>query len=182
MDRDPPKSRRTKPQPDGTSARNGARALSSDGGRGRRAIAVASVTSAVARLKRDGADRPQEVTTLMGVVRLMAPIILAHKESGWTDAMIVALLKAQGFDISIGTLTVYRHRLKQERDDVIVDSGSADRGDGSRAGEVDDGAHARTTGAAPSAPASAPPVATPQAVLDEQTTRFSPLVSDDEDI
>lgn len=81
---------------------------------GRRSIAVSTVKAAVAQMERDGSDRPQPVTTLMGMVRLMAPIILAHKSSGWSDPQIVALLKDRGFEISVGTLTVYRHRLVEE--------------------------------------------------------------------
>jgi hypothetical protein len=57
----------------------------------------------------------------MGMVRLMAPIILAHRKSGWSDARIVALLQEQGFEIGVSTLTVYRHRLIRELAETEAD-------------------------------------------------------------
>ena len=69
------------------------------------------------RLDRDARDPPASLLTTMGAVRMLADLIIDRREGrGWTDPMLVVLLREMGIEISAETLRVYRARLNKERE------------------------------------------------------------------
>ena len=67
------------------------------------------------RERRDAQDPPPSLLTTMGAIRLLGDLVLDRAQRGWTDPMLVALLRELGVEISAETLRVYRGRLKLER-------------------------------------------------------------------
>lgn len=82
----------------------------------RRQIDSAALTLALAQQARlDALAPPTSLTTTMGAIRLLGDLILDRKDRGWSDPMLVVLLREMGLEITAETLRVYRGRLKKER-------------------------------------------------------------------
>ncbi|CAM3288454.1 hypothetical protein SPAN111604_14825 [Sphingomonas antarctica] len=89
----------------------------------RRLIDLADLASSLADLERRDANAPpRTLLTTMGAVRLLGDLVLDRHDRGWTDPMLVALLRELGVEISPETLRVYRGRLKKERGEEATQS------------------------------------------------------------
>lgn len=87
----------------------------------RRHIDRASLAEALAdQDRRDALAPPASLTTTMGAIRLLSDLILDRRDRGWTDPMLVVLLRDLGVEISPETLRVYRGRLRKERGSEIA--------------------------------------------------------------
>ncbi|MFK3889746.1 hypothetical protein [Sphingomonas sp. NPDC079357] len=82
----------------------------------RRRLDAVAVNAALQKQRAaDAADPPTSQLTLMGAIRLIAPLILERRGSGWTGPQIVALLdQSLGITITAETLRVYLHRIERE--------------------------------------------------------------------
>jgi hypothetical protein len=90
----------------------------------RRQVDRAALSAALADQARRDAERPPaSLLTTMGAVRLVGDLILDRQARGWTDPMLVVLLRELGLEISTETLRVYRGRLKKERGGELVRTG-----------------------------------------------------------
>lgn len=87
----------------------------------RRLIDLADLSVSLAdQQRRDAEAPPRTLLTTMGAIRLLGDLVLDRHERGWTDPMLVALLRELGVEISGETLRVYRSRLKKERGDEVT--------------------------------------------------------------
>jgi hypothetical protein len=81
----------------------------------RRAFDASALARAVeVQAREDIANPPTSLASMMGAIRLLAPLIHSRRDAGWTDPQLVEFLRTMGVDITPETLRVYRQRLRKE--------------------------------------------------------------------
>lgn len=104
----------------------------------RRLIDRANVSRALAeRERRDAETPPASLLTTMGAIRLLGDLVFDREQRGWTDPMLVALLRELGVEISAETLRVYRGRLKKERGETAATTSETGKQEKGTASEPD---------------------------------------------